>query len=248
MKKIGLIGGMSWESTLVYYQAINREIRERLGELHSANVLLDSCDFAEIVALQRQGDWTTLAERLSQTAQGLERGGACCLAICTNTMHKVAEEVQSAVNIPLIDIRDVTGSAAVQYGASRVGLLGTLYTMEQEFFRSHLSGFWGVQSIIPEARERQVIHSVIFDELCQGIVSPQSRKELIGIIQHLETRGAQAIVLGCTELMLLLDQEQCSLAMFDTTVLHAKALADYALGDESGKRRPIQAAPMPLVA
>ena len=248
MKKIGLIGGMSWESTLVYYQAINRVIRERLGELHSANVLLDSCDFAEIVALQRLGDWPSLAERLSLTAQELERGGARCLAICTNTMHKVAQEVQSAVNVPLIDIRDVTGSAVVQYGASRIGLLGTLYTMEQEFFRSHLSEFWGVQSIIPEARERQVIHSVIFDELCQGIVSPQSRKELIRIIQHLEARGAQAIVLGCTELMLLLDQEQSGPAMFDTTLLHARALADYALGDEPGKRCQIETAPMPLVA
>jgi aspartate racemase len=229
MKKIGLIGGMSWESTTVYYQMINRAVRQRLGGLHSADVLIHSCDFAEIVALQQSGDWDALADRLSEAAQALERSGAQCLAICTNTMHKVAPEVQAAVNIPLIDIRDVAGEALAARGMRKVGLLGTRYTMEQTFFQSHLSRNWKIDTITPGEAQRQIVHNLIFDELCQGLVRHETREELIQIILQLRKNGAQAIVLGCTELMLLLDQKDCPLPLFDTTFLHARALADYAL-------------------
>jgi aspartate racemase len=231
MKTIGLIGGMSWESTAVYYREINRAVRERRGGLHSAEILLHSCNFEEVAALQRQDAWDSLAESLARIAQNLERGGADCVAVCTNTMHKVAGEVQAAIDIPLIDIRDVTGDALRARHLNRVCLLGTRYTMEQQFFRSHLCRKSGLEIVVPGEAERAQVHSIIFEELCQGVVCPSSRNALLRIIEEQAWQGAEAVILGCTELMLILDQKDCPLRLFDTTTLHAQALADYALTD-----------------
>jgi aspartate racemase len=233
MKTIGLLGGMSWESTAVYYQQINLAMRDRLGGLHSAQILLHSYDFAAIAALQRADAWDRLAEILAQTGQALERAGADCLAICTNTMHKVAEEVQAAVDIPLIDIREVTGAAIRTHDLKKVCLLGTRYTMEQTFFRTPLSRAAGLEIVVPEEGERACVHAIIFEELCQGIVCPASRETLSRIMAAQAQQGVDGMILGCTELMLLVDQEHCPLPLFDTTTLHAQALVDFALGTTS---------------
>jgi aspartate racemase len=229
LKTIGLIGGMSWESTAVYYQQINRAVRMHMGGLHSARLVLHSCDFAEIVALQQQGRWDVLAEMLSEAAQALERAGAECVAICTNTMHKVAAEVQSAVGIPLLDIRDATGEAIRRAGMRKVGLLGTRYTMEQAFFRDHLCGHYDIDCLTPSEPLLDVVHGFVFAELCRGIVRDESRTELIAVVNQLAAQGAEGIILGCTELMLLLEQKDCPLPLFDTTTLHSEALVDFAI-------------------
>jgi aspartate racemase len=231
MKVIGLIGGMSWESTAVYYQQINHAVRRRFGGLHSARVVLHSCDFDEIVTLQRQGRWDILGDTLADAARSLEKAGADCLAICTNTMHKVAQEVQSAVNIPLIDIRDATGAAVRADHIRKVGLLGTQYTMEQSFFRDHLTQEWNLEVVTPTERMRGVVHNMIFGELCQGNVLSQNRSELLTVIDELAAHGAEGIILGCTELMLLLNQDHCAQPLYDTTTLHAEALVAYALDE-----------------
>ncbi len=231
MKTIGLLGGMSWESTAVYYQMLNGLMRERCGGLHSAKVLLHSFDFDDIVAMQTRGDWDTAAETLCRAAQGLERAGADVLAICTNTMHKLAPEVQAAVSVPLLHIADVTRDAVRAAGLSTVGLLGTRYTMEQEFLRRRLSAGGGPRVIAPCGSEVDVVHETIFGELCMGRVRHTSRAALLEIIDSLEERGAEGIILGCTELMLLLRQSDCALPLFDTTALHVRALLDFALGD-----------------
>ncbi|MEO7715583.1 MAG: aspartate/glutamate racemase family protein [Capsulimonas sp.] len=233
MKAIGLIGGMSWESTAIYYQQINQAVREKMGGLHSAEIVMHSCDFAEIVSLQQQGDWDAMAGKLAAAAQSLERAGAGCLAICTNTMHKVAAEVQAAVNIPLIDIRDVIGEAIEADGLHTIGLLGTRYTMEQEFFRAHLAREWGLKVLTPQEEMYGVVHEIIFGELCQGIVSPANRVRMTEIISEMAKRGAQGIILGCTELMLLLSQDDSPLPLYDTTTLHARSLVSYAMGEDA---------------
>jgi aspartate racemase len=232
MKAIGLIGGMSWESTVVYYQQINRLTAEQFGGLRSAPIRLHSFDFAHIVTLQQQGKWQMLADKLSEAARGLEQAGASCVAICTNTMHKVAPEVQDAVSIPLVDIRDAVGQAAYCLGMRRVGLLGTRYTMEQEFFRAHLCQKWDLEVMVPAPHEMDVVHDVIFGELCQGIVRPESRVRLIALMEQLAERGAEGIILGCTELMLLLDQRDSPVPLLDTTTLHSQALVDFAMRDD----------------
>ncbi len=229
MKVIGLIGGMSWESTTVYYQQINRLIAAHQGGLHSAKVLLHSFDFALIAALQQQGEWTRMAGELAGAAAALEQAGAECIGICTNTMHKVAAEVQDAVSIPLLDIRDATGKAARLAEMRRVGLLGTRYTMEQEFFRLHLGRKWSLEVLIPPLGDLDCVHDIIFGELCQGSVRPESRQRLILLMQQMAERGAEGIILGCTELMLLLRPEDCSLPLLDTTALHIQALVDFSL-------------------
>ena len=233
MRAIGLIGGMSWESTVVYYQQINRLTSAHRGGLHSAPILMHSFDFAQIVTLQQQGKWQMLADKLAGAATNLEQAGAGCVAICTNTMHKVAAEVQAAVNIPLIDIRDVTGKAARRQGMRRVGLLGTRYTMEQEFFRIHLCSEWGLEVIIPPPLELDTVHEVIFGELCRGIVREKSRVHLAALMGQMAERGAEGIILGCTELMLLLSQQDSPLPLLDTTTLHAQALVDFAMADSA---------------
>ena len=233
MKAIGLIGGMSWESTAVYYQQINHLTASRRGGLRSAPIHLHSFDFAAIVTLQQRGEWGMLARHLAGAARGLEQAGAGCVAICTNTMHKVAAEVQAAVGIPLIDIRDVIGEEARRRGMRRVGLLGTRYTMEQEFFRAHLCREWGLEILVPPPHEMDSVHAVIFGELCQGVIRAESRAYLAGLTEQMAARGAEGIILGCTELMLLLDQEDSPLPLLDTTTLHAQALVDFAAGAAS---------------
>ena len=240
MKAIGLIGGMSWESTAIYYQQINRLAASRRGGLRSAPIRLHSFDFAAIVTLQQQGEWEMLASHLAEAARGLERAGAGCVAICTNTMHKVAAEVQAAVGIPLIDIRDVVGAEARRRGMRRVGLLGTRYTMEQDFFRAHLGREWGLEVLVPPPHEMDSVHSVIFGELCRGVVRAESRAHLTGLIGQMAAGGAEGVILGCTELMLLLCQGDSPLPLLDTTTLHAQALVDFADGAASG---PLGACP-----
>lgn len=229
MRAIGLIGGMSWESTVVYYQQINRLTAARQGGLSSAPILLHSFDFAHIVTLQQQGKWGILADKLAGAAQGLERAGAGCVAICTNTMHKVAAEVRAAVSIPLIDIRDVTGKAAHRLSMRRVGLLGTRYTMEHEFFRIYLCREWGLEVITPPQDALDMVHEIIFGELCQGVVRAESRAHLVALMEQMAVRGAEGIILGCTELMLLLSPQDSPVPLLDTTTLHAQALVDFSM-------------------
>ena len=228
MKTIGLIGGMSWESTITYYQLLNEAAKEQLGGLHSAKILLYSVDFFEIEALMSRGEWDQAAELLGGVAKRLEQAGADCVLICTNTLHKVAPQVQSQITVPLLHIAEAAAEALLARGVTRVGLLGTKYTMTQEFYRDKLVAR-GVEVIIPEGYEIEMVNRVIFDELCLGIVKEDSRAAYLSVIDNLKSRGAEAILLGCTELGLIVSQEDVSLPLFDTTVIHAKAAADFAL-------------------
>lgn len=230
-KRIGLIGGMSWESTLVYYRLLNERIRSRLGGLHSADLLLWSFDFAEIEALQLAADWEGAASRLRDAAIRLEAAGADCLLIATNTMHKVADEVQRAVGIPLIHIADATAHAIRAQAARRPLLLATRYTMEQDFYRGRLLERCGIEVAIPDSADRVVVHRVIFEQLCQGVISPDSKAAYLEIIARArETDGIDSVILGCTEIGLLIGPEDLSLPIFDTTRLHADAAIEFALG------------------
>ncbi len=222
MKIIGLIGGMSWESSLEYYRIINEEVKGRLGGLHSAKILMMSVDFHEIEEQQRAGDWQAAAQRLADAAQALERGGADFFLICTNTMHKVAPEVGAAVGIPLVHIADAVGEEIAGQGLKRVGLLGTRFTMEEDFLKGHLCEKFGVEVIVPEADARRVVHEVIYNELCLGTVNPDSRRSYIEIIASLGQNGAQGVILGCTEIPLLIQPRDVPLPLFDTTAIHAK--------------------------
>ena len=228
MKTIGLIGGMSWESTITYYQLLNEAAKDRLGGLHSAKILLYSVDFFEIEALMSRGEWDRAAELLGGVAKRLEQAGADCVLICTNTLHKVAPQVQSQITVPLLHIAEAAAEALLARGVTRVGLLGTKYTMTQEFYRDKLIAR-GVEVIIPEGDEIEMVNRVIFDELCLGIVKDDSRAAYLSVIDNLKSRGAEAILLGCTELGLIVSQEDVSLPLFDTTVIHAKAASDFAL-------------------
>lgn len=228
MKTIGLIGGMSWESTIPYYRQINEVIKERLGGLHSAKLILYSVDFHEIEQLQRAGDWDTAGVILAQAAKSLAGAGADFLVICANTMHKVAPVVEAAVAIPLLHVVDVTASAIKQAGYTRVGLLGTRFTMEQPFYRERLMQH-GLTVCVPTAQDQDVIHRIIFTELCLGHVQGASRLAYQRIMQTLVEQGAQAIILGCTEISLLVRQADASVPLFDTTVIHANAAAEKAL-------------------
>lgn len=229
MKTIGLIGGMSWESTIPYYRVINETIKTRRGGLHSARVILYSVDFQEIESLQRAGDWDGAAAVLVQSAQALESAGAEFLVLCTNTMHKVAPAIEGSVSIPLLHIADATGAAITAAGHSVVGLLGTRFTMEQAFYREYLRERHGLQVIVPDADDRAIIHRVIYEELCLGVISPASRHEYRRILSALAAQGAQAILLGCTEIALLVGEEDSERPLFDTTTLHARAAAEHAL-------------------
>jgi aspartate racemase len=230
MKAIGLIGGMSWESTALYYRIVNREIGRRLGGLRSAKLHLASLDFGEIVAAQKSGAWDLLATRLAAVARTLERAGAECVLIATNTMHCVAEAVQAAVSIPLLHIVDVTAAAIHESGCSSVALLGTRYTMEQQFYVERLARH-GIACVIPGSDDRAEVHRVIFDELCKGHVDAASRRRLQEIVRRLRPRGAQGVILGCTELSLALSAHDVDVPLFDTTELHALAAVAFALGD-----------------
>lgn len=229
MKTIGLIGGMSWESTTVYYQLLNRMARERLGGLHSAKLLLWSFDFAQIEALQAKGDWDGATKAMIEAARALERGGAECVVICTNTMHKMADAVQQSVDIPLIHIADATALAIKAVGATRPLLLATRYTMEQDFYKGHLQDKHGVEAIVPDEAGRTLVHDIIYDELCRGIIKPASKQTYLEIIQYAQEKGADGVIFGCTEVGLLICQADFDLPAFDTTALHAKAALDFAL-------------------
>ncbi len=229
MKTIGLLGGMSWESTVPYYRIINEEIRSALGGLHSAKVLLYSVDFQEIEACQAAGDWDRSAALLSDAAAGLERAGADFLVLCTNTMHRVAPQIAGRVGIPLLHIADAVTAALQAEGISRAALLGTKYTMGQAFYREKLTQA-GIEVLVPEGKDAELVNRVIYDELCLGILSEKSKRSYLRIIGQLTEQGAQGIVLGCTEIGLLIRQEDTGVPLFDTACIHALAAVRYALG------------------
>ena len=229
MKTIGLIGGMSWESSLEYYRVINEEMKRRLGGLHSAKSLMYSVDFAEVEEMQHKGEWDKATALMVQAAKNLENGGADFIVICTNTMHKMADDIQNAVSIPVLHIADPTAEAIKAKGLTKIALLGTKYTMEQDFYRGRLIEKHGLEVLIPEDDERQTVHDVIYDELCLGDIKETSKKEYLNIIANLKKRGAQAVILGCTEIGLLIKQEDTDLPVFDTTLIHAKAAVAEAL-------------------
>ena len=231
MKMLGLIGGMSWESTVPYYRTINQVVKERLGGLHSARLLLYSVDFARIEKLQHAGDWDAAGAVLAGAARSLKAGGAPLLVICTNTMHKVADAVEAASGLPLLHIADPTGEAIRARGLTRIGLLGTRFTMEQAFYRQRLVERHGLDVLVPDPGERDIVHRVIYDELCQGVIREESRAQYRAVMDSLVARGAQGIILGCTEIGLLVGEGDASVPLFDTTALHARAAALAALGE-----------------
>lgn len=226
---LGILGGMSWTSTAEYYRLLNLEYAVQKGGLHSAPLLLHSVDFAQIAAQQEAGDWDGAAQVLAQAAQGLERAGAGALLLATNTMHKVAPQIEAAVNIPLIHIADTTGAAIQAAGLQKVGLLATAFTMEQDFYKDRLREGFGIEALIPDEAERADIHRIIFDELCRNVVQDASRARYRQIIAHLTERGAQGIILGCTEITLLVGQEDSPVPVFDTTALHVQAAVRWLL-------------------
>jgi len=229
MKTIGMIGGMSWESSLEYYRIMNQAVKEKLGGFHSAPCILYSVDFDDVEKLQHQGDWKSLTRLMIEAAQRVKKAGADFLVICTNTMHKMADEVQRAIQIPLLHIADVTAEAVKTNGQSRVGLLGTKFTMEQDFYKGRLQEIHGIDVLIPEDKERQVIHDILYNELCLGEIKELSKGKFQSIIQNLVQRGAQGVILGCTEIPLIVSQEDYEIPLYDTTALHAKAAVDFAL-------------------
>ena len=234
MKMIGLIGGMSWESSAEYYRILNQGVRDRLGPTASARCLLWSFDFAEIERLQHQGDWPALTERMIDAARRLETAGADLLVICTNTMHRMADAVQAAVSVPLLHIADPTAERIKAAGLERIGLLGTAFTMEQDFYRGRLATTHGLDVLVPHEADRATVHRIIYEELVAGIVTPASRAAYREVIARLVARGAEAVILGCTEIMLLVGPEDSAVPLFDTTAIHAQAAIEQALDNGGG--------------
>ena len=230
MKVIGLIGGMSWESTVPYYRIVNETVKQRLGGLHSARVVLYSVDFDEIERLQHSDQWTVAGERLAYVACAVERAGAECVVLCTNTMHKVVPQIEAAVRIPLLHIADATAAEIKSTKISTVGLLGTRFTMEQDFYKDRLQRDHGLRVVIPNADDRAIVHRVIYEELCLGNVVDGSRGEYRRVMDDLVRQGAQAIILGCTEITLLVQPSDSAVPLFDTTSIHARKAAEWALG------------------
>ncbi len=228
MKTIGLIGGMSWESTVTYYQVINEAVKDELGGLHSAKILLYSVDFAEIEECQAKGEWERSGEILADAAMRLESAGADFIVICTNTMHKVVDQIQAKIRIPIIHIADVTAEALLRDGINRVALLGTKYTMTQDFYKERLVQK-GISVMIPNEKEIEKVNDVIYNELCLGIVSAESREYFFRLIMRLKEEGAQAVILGCTEIGLLISQTNSALPVYDTTWIHARTAAEKAM-------------------
>jgi aspartate racemase len=231
MKTIGLIGGMSWESSLEYYRIVNETIKAKLGGLHSAKSILYSVDFAEIERMQHRDGWQEAAQVLIDAAGSLEKGGADFVVLCTNTMHKVADDIQAHIHIPFLHIADATARQIKSSGINKVGLLGTRFTMEEDFYKSRLTQKYGLEVIIPNADAREIVHRVIFDELVVGDIRQDSRKHYLDIIQHLVDGGAEGIILGCTEIGLLVHDGDCRAPLFDTTRIHAVAAVEYALAE-----------------
>jgi aspartate racemase len=232
MKTIGMIGGMSWESSVTYYRLVNEGVRDRLGGLHSARSLMYSVDFAEIEALQHAGDWAAAGARMADAARRLEAGGADFLVICTNTMHKLADAVEAAVDLPLLHIADATGARVVAAGPRRVGLLATRFTMEEAFYSGRLQERFGLDVRVPDAPDRVVVHEVIYGELCAGVIREASRERYLEIGRRLIEQGAEGLILGCTEIGLLVDQSHFDVPVFDTTRIHAEAAVELALSSE----------------
>jgi aspartate racemase len=232
MKTIGLIGGMSWESTQLYYRLINQKVRDELGGLHSARLVLYSVDFAEIEALQHQGDWQATAQILGSAGRALESAGADFLVLCTNTMHKVAPQIVRSVNIPLLHIADATASVLKKDGITCVGLLGTRFTMEESFYCDRLRKH-DIQIVVPDAHQREGIHTVIYSELCRGHIKPESKAFYLEVVTSLATRGAQGVILGCTEIGLLVQGSDTEIQLYDTTEIHAHQAVQLALGGSS---------------
>ncbi|MEM2598950.1 MAG: aspartate/glutamate racemase family protein [Thermoproteota archaeon] len=229
MKTIGLIGGMSWESSLEYYRIINEHVKEKLGGLHSAECILYSVDFEKVEELQHAGEWRQLATLMTSIALKLQDAGAEGIVICSNTMHKVAEKIQESLRIPLIHIVDATAVEIRRRGLKKVALLGTRFTMEDEFYKGRLKEKHGIDTIIPGEADRGRIHRIIYGELCKGVVKQSSKRETVRIIRKLAARGVEGVILGCTEIPLLVKQEDAAIPLFDTTEIHAKAAADFML-------------------
>jgi aspartate racemase len=229
MKTIGLIGGMSWESSIAYYRIINETAKAKLGGLHSAKSLMVSVDFAEIEILQHQDRWAEAAKILVAAAKNLENGGADFIILCTNTMHKLADDIQANIKIPFIHIADATAQLVKDSGIQKIGLLGTRFTMEEEFYKGRLSQKYGLNVSIPNAQEREIVHRVIYDELVVGKIEQHSKKQYIDIIEQMVSQGAEGVILGCTEIGLLVHQEDSRVPLFDTTRIHAEAAVAYAL-------------------
>jgi aspartate racemase len=228
MKTIGLLGGMSWESTLGYYRAINEGVKNALGGLHSAKIAMYSVDFEPIEKLQHAGDWKGTAKILSKAAKSVQAAGADFLLICTNTMHKVAPEIEAAIQIPLLHIADATAEILINESVKSVGLLGTAFTMEQEFYKGRLSDKYGLEVLVPNENDRQIVHKVIYEELCMGKIENDSKAEYLRIINALAAQGAEAVILGCTEIGMLVNQADTNVKLFDTTAIHAKKAVEYA--------------------
>ena len=229
MKTIGLLGGMSWESTAGYYRAINEGVKNSLGGLHSAKIAMYSVDFDPIEKLQHEGDWDGTARILSQAAKNVESAGADFLLICTNTMHKVADQIQSTIDIPVLHIADATAEVLVNQGIKTVGLLGTAFTMEQDFYKGRLSENYGLNVIVPEHDERQLVHNIIYQELCLGKIESSSKLQYLRIIDSLAEQGAEAVILGCTEIGMLVNQSDTAVKLLDTTEIHADSAVAFAI-------------------
>jgi aspartate racemase len=229
MKTIGVIGGMSWESSAEYYRLLNRYAKTRLGGHHNARSLMLTVDFAEVEACQRAGAWDALGVQMAEAAVQLERGGAQIVLLATNTMHRVCASIEAAISIPFLHIADPTGAALKAAGVTRAGLLGTRYTMEQDFYAGRLRERHGIEAVVPGEPDRANVHRIIYEELCHGVVTAQSRRVYQRVIEDLKARGAQAVILGCTEITLLIGPDDSALPVFDTTALHAQAAVDWSL-------------------
>jgi aspartate racemase len=229
MKTVGIIGGLSWESTLPYYRLINEGVRDRLGGLHSARIVLNSVDFAPLAKMQEQGQWDEISVVLTDAALAVQGAGADFVVLATNTMHKVAERIEEALSIPFLHIADAAGEKIVEAGMTRVGLLGTIFTMEQKFYKGRLKEKFGVEVLVPEEKDRQLVNKVIYGELCCGQILDESRQEYLRIIDELVEKGVEGIVLGCTEVPLLVAPEHTNIPLFDTGLIHAEAAVEFAL-------------------
>ena len=229
MKTIGLIGGMSWESTVGYYREINEGVKQKLGGLHSAKIVLYSLDFEPIEKLQHSDDWDATGSILADAARSVEAGGAECLLICTNTMHKVADQVEKAVSIPLLHIADATAEVLVHNGVKKIGLLGTAFTMEREFYKGRLSEKYGIDVIVPDAPDRKLVHDIIYQELCLGKIEQASKREYIRIVNKLTEMGSEGVILGCTEIGMLIGQDDTNTTLYDTTKIHAAKAVEWAI-------------------
>jgi aspartate racemase len=232
MKTIGLLGGMSWESTVGYYRAINEGVKNSLGGLHSAKIVLYSVDFDSIEKLQRKGDWAGTAKMLSEAALNIQAAGADFLLICTNTMHKVAKQIESAIDIPLLHIADATAEVLIRNGLKKVGMLGTSFTMEHEFYKGRLIQKFGLDVLVPSEEDRKIVHKIIYQELCLGKIVGESKSEYLRIINNWANEGAEAVILGCTEIGMLVNQSDTSVRLFDTTVIHAQKAVEQAILNE----------------